>query len=173
MVRWWFERVSELAPPLRGSAIGMDQSRPEGRGLRPRRSVNLRHAGLVRANLRRARCVRSDLRGAALIETDLSAADFTRADLREANLRKADATGAVFHQADLRLADLRGTDLRQADLTSARLDEAMASELTRWPSGFDPAAAGVVSAHDPGPEPGPLLQVPGITHQAPPPRSLR
>ncbi|SEK52084.1 pentapeptide repeat-containing protein [Streptacidiphilus jiangxiensis] len=135
-------------------------------------SVNLRHAGLVTAILHRARVVGSDLRGARLVQADLHATDLTGADLREANLRKADATGAVFHRADLRLADLRGTDLRQADLTAARLDEAVASELTRWPTGFDPAAAGVLTVADPGPEPGPLLQPSGITGQAPPLRSL-
>ncbi|MEV7401551.1 pentapeptide repeat-containing protein [Streptomyces sp. NPDC091267] len=78
--------------------------------------------------------------------------------MREANLRKADARGAVFHRADLRLADLRGTDLSTADLLRARLADALASEHTRWPAGFDHAAAGVVVTEDPGPEPPPLLQ---------------
>jgi len=135
-------------------------------------SVNLRHADLKTAILRRARCVLADLRGARLVETDLRDADFTEADLREANLRKADAGGAVFRRADLRLADLRGADLSTADLLQARLTGAVASENTRWPTGFDPAAAGVVVTEDPGPEPPPLLQPTGITTQHPPLRSM-
>ncbi|MFK4121945.1 pentapeptide repeat-containing protein [Streptomyces longwoodensis] len=134
-------------------------------------SVNLRHADLTTAVLRRARCVLADLRGAKLVEADLRDADFTETDLREANLRKADAHGALFHRADLRMADLRGTDLSTADLAGARLTGALASEHTRWPAGFDPAAAGVVDTDDPGPEPPPLLQPPGMTWQAPPLRS--
>ncbi|MGW4544731.1 pentapeptide repeat-containing protein [Streptomyces chartreusis] len=134
-------------------------------------SVNLRHADLTTAILRRARCVLADLRAAKLVETDLRDADFTETDLREANLRKADAHGAVFHRADLRTADLRGTDLSTADLVEARLTGALASEHTRWPADFDHTAAGVVHTDDPGPEPSPLLQPPGMTWQAPPLRS--
>ncbi|CAL9336053.1 hypothetical protein SUDANB176_00167 [Streptomyces sp. enrichment culture] len=135
-------------------------------------SANLRHADLTTAILRRGRCVLTDLRGARLVETDLRNADFTDADLREANLRKADAEGTVFRRADLRLADLRGTDLSTADLDQAQLTGALASQLTRWPVGFDQAAAGVVVTEDPGPEVPPLLQPPGITTQHPPLRSM-
>ncbi|MEW2266469.1 pentapeptide repeat-containing protein [Streptomyces sp. NPDC047853] len=135
-------------------------------------SVNLRHADLKTAILRRARCVLADMRGARLVEADLRDADFTESDLREANLRKADAGGAVFRRADLRLADLRGSDLSTADLAQARLTGALASEQTRWPAGFDHASAGVVVTEDPGPEPPPLLQPPGITTQHPPLRSM-
>jgi uncharacterized protein YjbI with pentapeptide repeats len=134
--------------------------------------VNLRHADLKTAILRRARCVLADLRGARLVETDLRDADFTEADLREANRRKADAGGAVFCRADLRLADWRGSDLSTADLLQARLTGAVASEHTRWPAGFDHAAAGVVVTEDPGPEPPPLLQPSGITTQHPSLRSM-
>ncbi|MGV9883809.1 pentapeptide repeat-containing protein [Streptomyces sp. NPDC003006] len=135
-------------------------------------SVNLRHADLKTAILRRARCVLADLRGARLVEADLRDADFTEADLREANLRKADAGGAVFRRADLRLADLRGSDLSTADLLQACLTGAVASEHTRWPAGFDHAAAGVVVTEDPGPEAPPLLQPSGITTRHPPLRSM-
>ncbi|WP_245173680.1 pentapeptide repeat-containing protein [Streptomyces aureus] len=134
-------------------------------------SVNLRHADLTTAILRRARCILADLRGAKLVETDLRDADFTETDLREANLRKAVAHGAVFQRADLRMADLRGTDLSTANLVEARLTDAVASEHTRWPAGFNHTAAGVVHTDDPGPEPSPLLQPPGMTWQAPPLRS--
>ncbi|MFD0052160.1 pentapeptide repeat-containing protein [Streptomyces sp. NPDC127168] len=134
-------------------------------------SVNLRHADLTTGILRRARCVLADLRAAKLVETDLCDADFTETDLREANLRKATAQGAVFHRADLRMADLRGTDLSTANLVEARLTGALASEYTRWPADFDHTAAGVVDSDDPGPEPSPLLQPPGVTWQAPSLRS--
>ncbi|MEU4653794.1 pentapeptide repeat-containing protein [Streptomyces sp. NPDC023723] len=135
-------------------------------------SANLRHADLTTAILRRTRCALTDLRGAKLVEADLRDSDFTEADLREANLRKTDASGAVFHDADLRLADLRGADLTTADLRGARLTGALASDHTRWPPDFAPAAAGVVHTTDPGPEPPPLLQPPGITTQHPALRSM-
>ncbi len=135
-------------------------------------SVNLRYADFKTAILRRARCVLADLRGARLVVADLRDTDFTEADLREANLRKADARGAVFRRADLRLADVRGADFSTADLAQARLTGALASDRTRWPAGFDPSSMGVVETEDPGPEPPPLLQPPGITTQHPPLRSL-
>ncbi len=158
--------------------VNFDRARMEAAGLYHANltqaslvSVNLRHADLTTAILRRARCVLADLRAAKLVETDLRDADFTEADLREANLRKADAHGAVFHRADLGMADLRGADLSTAHLSDARLTGALASEFTRWPAGFDHTAAGVVDTDDPGPEPSPLLQPPGMTWQAPPLRS--
>ncbi|WP_433892580.1 pentapeptide repeat-containing protein [Streptomyces sp. CA-111067] len=134
-------------------------------------SVNLRHANFTTAILRRARCVLADLRGAKLVSADLREADFTETDLREANLRKADARGAIFRNADLRMADLRGTDLTTADLLQAQLTDALASDHTRWPSGFDPADAGVITTEDPGPEPLPLLQPSTMFWQVPPLRS--
>ena len=47
----------------------------------------------------------------------------------------------------------------------------LGSQMTRWPADFDHTAAGVVHTDDPGPEPSPLLQPPGMTWQAPPLRS--
>ncbi|MFF8642593.1 pentapeptide repeat-containing protein [Streptomyces sp. NPDC015345] len=159
--------------------VNLDRSCMEGAGLYHANltqaslvSVNLRHADLKTAILRRARCVLADLRGARLVQADLRDADFSEADLREANLRKADAGGAVLRRADLRLADLRGTDLGTADLRQTRMTGALASEHTRWPVGFDHAAAGVVVTEDPGPEPSPLLQPPGMTTRHPPLRSM-
>ncbi|WP_399935147.1 pentapeptide repeat-containing protein [Streptomyces kanamyceticus] len=74
--------------------------------------------------------------------------------------------------ADFTEADLRGTDLGTADLRQTRMTGAPAGEHTRWPAGFDHAAAGVVVTEDPGPEPSPLLQPPGITTRHPPSRSM-
>ena len=56
------------------------------------------------------------------------------ADLRDAYLRGADLRGAY----------LRGADLRDADLGGASLRDAVHSQLTLWPAGFDPVAAGAV-----------------------------
>jgi uncharacterized protein YjbI with pentapeptide repeats len=61
--------------------------------------------------------------------------------LRRADLYGADLGGANLYGADLRGADLYGADLRGADLRGAR-----ASTYTAWPTGFDHAAAGVVTA---------------------------
>ncbi|WP_267892190.1 pentapeptide repeat-containing protein [Streptomyces caniscabiei] len=71
------------------------------------------------------------------------------------------------------MADLRGSDLSTADLTGASLTGALASSRTRRPAGFDPTGAGLVLTEDPGPEPPPLLQPPGITTEHPPLRSMR
>lgn len=162
------------------TAVNLDRSCLEAAGLYHANltqaslvSANLRHADLKTAILRRTRLALADLRGARLVETDLREADFTGTDLREANLRKADASGAVFHRADLRLADLRGTDLTTADLTEARLTGALTSAHTRWPLDFDPATADLTHTDDPGPEPPPLLQPPGITTRHPALRSMR
>ncbi|MEV6841448.1 pentapeptide repeat-containing protein [Streptomyces sp. NPDC051133] len=94
-------------------------------------AANLRHAELGTSILHQVRCLQADLRGARLVKADLRSADFSRADLREANLRKARAQDAVFDGADLRLADLRGaSDLNDTDLREARMEGALASDLT-------------------------------------------
>ncbi|MEK8104017.1 hypothetical protein NKG94_00895 [Micromonospora sp. M12] len=46
------------------------------------------------------------------------------------------------------------------------------AKRTRWPAGFDHVAANVTVTEDPGPEPSPLLQPPGITTKAPSLRSI-
>ena len=131
-------------------------------------SVNLQHTDLRLCDLTEARCVLADFRGALLVEAVLNAADLTKADLREANLRKAKAQNATFRDADLRGADLRGADLSSADLEGARLEAAVASDRTHWPAAFDPLAAGVTTAADPGPEAPPPLQPAARLDEAPP-----
>lgn len=131
-------------------------------------SANLRHTSVRLGDLTEARCVLADFRGARLVEAVLHAADFTKADLRGANLRKARAHNTTFRDADLRGADLRGADLSSADLDGARLKAAMASDQTRWPALFDPHAAGVTTAADPGPEAPALLQPPAVLDETPP-----
>lgn len=101
-------------------------------------------------------------------QADLSDADFSDADLREANLRKALGRGTKFAGADLRLADLRGTDLTGADLTRSKLEGALASDLTIWPTGIDIQTAGVVMAEDPGAEPSIPLPAAALARNVPP-----
>lgn len=79
---------------------------------------------------------------------NLTGADLTRADLTRANLTGANLTYADLTYADLTRTDLYGTDLYGANLTGANLTRtdlygASANQWTRWPQGFDPAAAGV------------------------------
>ncbi|WP_207944543.1 pentapeptide repeat-containing protein [Actinomadura rubrisoli] len=116
-------------------------------------SANLRRAVLTRAILRQFRCVSSDLREANLVEADLTDADLSACDLRGAILRKARTHGTTLVEADLRSADLRGTDLSTANLDRARLEGAMASDLTRWPPGFEIQAHRIVDQQDPGRNP--------------------
>lgn len=129
--------------------------------------ADLRHAELGTSLLHQVRCLQADLRGARLVKADLRSADFSGADLREANLRKARAQGAVFAGADLRSADLRGCDLTDTDLREARLEDALASDLTIWPTGFDAQAAGVIVMADPGIEPDNLLPAAALTRRVP------
>lgn len=99
--------------------------------------ANLSSAVADHASFRRA-----DLSGALLRRAALRGADFSHADLRYAHLSGALLQGAVLRGADFSGADLSGADLRHADLRNARYDAA-----TRWPSGFDPRAAGAVRAN--------------------------
>jgi hypothetical protein len=121
--------------------------------------TDLRRAHLESADLRLANLYRAQLDGAGLRYANLVQADLTEAalgnarlyeaDLREASLLDADLFGAALARADLRGADLRGADLRGADLTDVRLsgaqlEGAVYNLFTLWPSGFDPAEAGLV-----------------------------
>ena len=47
-------------------------------------------------------------------------------------------------EAHLMKVKLDGADLTGADLTAARLTEAVYDNTTKWPDGFDPAAAGAI-----------------------------
>ncbi len=88
----------------------------------------------------------ADLRTAVLWHVRLEGAD-----LRATDLSGADLTGAVVKGARFELADLRGADLTGTDVTAASLTGAVADATTIWPSGFDAAAAGVLTAGDDAP----------------------
>ena len=95
---------------------------------------------LVLARLDPAALIRAGLfRDANLEGADLEGADLGGADLGGADLGDADLGGA-----NLGGADLGGANLGGADLRGAYLGDATADADTIWPSGFDPAAKGVI-----------------------------
>jgi uncharacterized protein YjbI with pentapeptide repeats len=96
----------------------------------------LRQANLKRADLSPVTKTKKEWHG--LHRTYLS-----EADLYEANLVGANLNGVILREANLSGADLGGADLHGADLTGAKYNAA-----TKWPDGFDPAAAGAVKVND-------------------------
>jgi hypothetical protein len=99
----------------------------------------------IKVRVRRATVVEIvDLPGMARAGK-LSGANLCGADLGGAYLRGANLYGANLRGADLRGANLGGADLCEADLRGADLYGADADEWTRWPDGYDHAAAGVTS----------------------------
>jgi uncharacterized protein YjbI with pentapeptide repeats len=79
----------------------------------------------------------ANLSGANLSGANLYGAYLSGADLSGANLYGANLSGAYLSGANLSGADLYG-----ANLYGANLYEAIYNDLTRWPTGFDPQAAG-------------------------------
>jgi hypothetical protein len=104
--------------------------------------VDLRGAYLYRADLRGANLRGARLSGADLREANLAGADLTGAEIRDVMLYEADLRGARLRGADLRRADFRRTRLADADLTGVLLTNAKYRQSMRWPTGFDPQAAG-------------------------------
>ena len=94
------------------------------------------------------------LTGADLTGLHAPGATFAFSRLGAADLDGATLVGASFAQAELTNASLRGADLRGAVLVGARLtgaslegadlEGAIADARTRWPSGLQPTALGVV-----------------------------
>lgn len=130
---------------------GLQRADLQGRNLRGMSLIgeNLREANLAGTDLQRATLTRADLREADLRGADLFAACLDAANLREADLRRADLRGIDARAADLsgallQRALLAGADLSGADLRGAKLEGARHNAGTRWPAGFDPAAAGAV-----------------------------
>jgi BTB/POZ domain-containing protein KCTD9 len=89
--------------------------------------VSLRNIDAPNADLKRI-----DLTGADLVGANLTGADFTGSILDEANLSKADLYRARLYGASLLKAKLESTDLR----------EVVYDEHTKFPIGFNAAAAG-------------------------------
>jgi len=104
--------------------------------------MDLRGAYLYRADLAGANLRGARLSGADLREANLAGADLTGAEIRDVMLYEADLNRARLRGADLRRADFRCTRLADADLTGALLANAKYRQSMRWPTGFDPQAAG-------------------------------
>jgi uncharacterized protein YjbI with pentapeptide repeats len=98
--------------------------------------ANLRGANLVAAEL-----IEANFNGANLPRANLARAFLNDAYLNGTNLRRANLRDASLFRADLFAAELQGADLRGADLLGADLIGAEYDPATRWPRGFDPAAA--------------------------------
>lgn len=92
-------------------------------------ALALHGADLISANLQYASLVATGLQEARLIRADLTYADLSYADLSHANMVRA---------------ILSRTRLEGAILTGANLSGATYDAATKWPEGFDPAAAGAV-----------------------------
>ncbi|GAA1892069.1 pentapeptide repeat-containing protein [Streptomyces durmitorensis] len=136
-------------------------------------NVHLRGANLKRVDLSgtwlvRAVLMDADLRQASLRSVLLCYARLDGADLRATDLSNADLTAAFVEGARFELADLRGAVLTDTDLAEATLTGAVADDTTVWPRGFDPAAAGVLPAHD-----APPLRPLSLFPQDPPSGSAR
>lgn len=110
--------------------------------------IDLRSAPLDRMDLRSRRLEEVDLDHASLREARLDGASLRGTRLRHADLSGASLVGADLSEVDLLEANLRKADLRAANLVGARhlvmanLRGASYDLATRWPRGFDPAAAG-------------------------------
>jgi uncharacterized protein YjbI with pentapeptide repeats len=88
-------------------------------------------------------------RGAFFLKVPQGVARFGLPDLRGADLSRRNLFQADFTGVDLSGADLRGASLEQAvfsgaNLAGVRFQGATTTNSTRWPAGFDPAAAGMV-----------------------------
>jgi uncharacterized protein YjbI with pentapeptide repeats len=132
--------------------------------------VNFQNADLTGADFSYADVTEADFRNAKL-----TSASFYRADASKANFEGCDFTGLIFTGVKFREANLRNmkgianvveldfykADLRGADLTAladttkqCNFRKAMYDKTTRWPQGFDVAAAGAVLVEsEPAPAP--------------------
>lgn len=114
------------------------------------REANLGATNLSGADLSNATLEGSDLERANLFEADLSKAKLSMSNLSKANLRNADLSRAGLFGVNLWMADLSGVDLSNVYLNDADLNQARFTLNTKWPSDFDPKAAGVILVDDEG-----------------------
>lgn len=82
----------------------------------------------------------ADLRGHSV------PAETRRKGLRRADFRGMRLDNANFHGTPLTEADLRGASLLGANLSGVDLRGALYDATTKWPSGFNPKAAGAILA---------------------------
>ncbi len=138
--RMYVADLLSIATILRYADLGYADLRYADLRYADLRYANLRYANLGSADLRYA-----DLRYANLGYANLRYANLGYADLGSANLRYANLGYANLRYANLGYADLRYANLRSADLRYANLRSATYNQLTLWPEGFDPVAAGAVA----------------------------
>jgi len=143
-----------VRPPLAEATPGLDLADADLRRLETGHA-DLRGASLARSHLEGARLEDAlldgaDLQEAGLDDVELKHASLADVDLRAASLTRACLEGAVMTGAQLDrtvldAACLAGVDLQHVGgLEGASLRGATADRFTRWPSGFDARAAGVV-----------------------------
>jgi uncharacterized protein YjbI with pentapeptide repeats len=136
--------------------------------------ANFLNADLSDADLSYADVSGCDFRNAKLAFTSFTRADASKANFEACDMSKLILNGVKFREANLRntkgmhnvveldlyKADLRGADLTElADTTrQCNFRKATYDKLTRWPQGFDPAAAGAVLVES---EPAPAPPAPG------------
>lgn len=133
----------------------LGETRLEGASLRRTFLVaaHLAQAQLQDAHLEEARLLGANLSGANLSAAHLENAQMQWASLLTANLQGANLRGACLIgvellSANLSRADLCDADLEYAHLSWARLRGAKYNAQTRWPSDFDPVAAGALKVED-------------------------
>jgi uncharacterized protein YjbI with pentapeptide repeats len=108
--------------------------------------ADLTGADFREATMRWTSFTDADASGANFEGTDLSKAHLRRTILRGANLRNLTAIGTG-EALDLRGADVRGANLmgfQEGSGTPAKWRGAKYDRTTKWPKGFDPAAAEAV-----------------------------
>ncbi|MFN3651190.1 MAG: pentapeptide repeat-containing protein [Armatimonadota bacterium] len=163
---WWYSGFDRLCDLREADLREADLTRAN------LARANMAHARLDDATLSRASLYSTALDGTCLRRCLLEGADLSlgridNSDLRQASLRRAqayhlrlrhsdlggcDLTGAILRDARLEEVDLRdavldGADLRGCRLERVRLEGARYSSKTRFPQGFDPAAAGMRLSH--------------------------
>ena len=127
--------VSDHLVKLKEGMDAWNTWRSEHPGIKPNLlGVDIQGLNLSKYNLFKANLAFANLSGASLVETRLQAAILRNAKLNNANLS----------QAFLNNANLMGADLTNADLTGAVLTNARYDNITLWPAGFDPVAAGAI-----------------------------
>ena len=118
-------------------------------------NANLSNANLKKASLTKAKLSEANLSGAILENAWLDGANLIKANLAGANLYQAylvgvKLNGVILQGANLKQANMEGTDLSETDLTGVNLFWVYYDENTKWPSGFDPVAAGATLKIDSG-----------------------
>jgi hypothetical protein len=122
-------------------------------------SVGLQSANLLRADFSQALMQSADMHGALANLANFRGVMLNGADCREGSFYEVDFRDAILEEVDFRGVNLSYSNFKDAYLGEAKLNTAIlehaklqgavlegatADELTKWPEGFDPVAAGVI-----------------------------